>query len=389
MNLPASLLHAIENYLAGEASEEEERLVNDWYHSFDDSEVEMPEEVLELRHRVGGRLWRRLTATIARTEDRHRLRIGYRRALVAAASVFILFLAGFLLFRQLSSTTPLASNKPMNDIAPGGNRAILTLADGTHIALDSAQKGMLTQQGTTRILKLDSGKLAYQAAASKNTLEPISYNTITTPRGGQFQVTLPDGTIVWLNAATSLRYPTRFEGHERRVTLTGEAYFEVTKNPSQPFFVDMPDRRPTQDSLHIQVLGTNFNVNAYQDETMIKTTLIEGAVKIMKGRNAHLLSPGQQAQTDITTKIIREADIEEALAWKNGLFQYNSTDLKTIMRQLARWYDVQVIYEGKMKDEFFSGSVPRTGNVSQLLHMLAMTNTVHFTIEGKNIYVAP
>jgi ferric-dicitrate binding protein FerR (iron transport regulator) len=203
---------------------------------------------------------------------------------------------------------------------------------------------------------------------------------------------LPDGTAVWLNAATSLRYPTRFAGKERRVLLTGEAYFEVTKNPGKPFIVDMPDHRTArQDTLHVQVLGTNFNINGYEDESTIKTTLIEGTVKIIQGQNARLLSPGQQAQTDNNggLKIIRDADTEEALAWKNGLFQYNSTDLKAIMRQIARWYDVRIVYEGNLKDETFSGSVPRMEKVSQLLHMLAMTNTVHFTIEGKEIYVKP
>ncbi len=395
MSKSSSLLNAIGNYLDGTASAEEEQLVNDWYHSFDHADAEIPVELLELRNKVGSRLWRRLTATI---EDggrkERRFFLGYGKGLVAAACIGVLLLAGegLYLFRRQPEKIQVAAQLLPNDVAPGGDKAVLTLADGSKIVLDSAHKGMLTRQGSTAIVKLAGGQLAYKTASSqKDTQEPLAYNTITTPRGGQFRVTLPDGTSVWLNAATSLRYPTRFAGAERRVSLTGEAYFEVAGNAGQPFIIDMPDHRITQDTLHIQVLGTNFNVNGYEDEATVKTTLIEGAVKIIQGRNAHQLSPGQQAQTANTGtgKIIPDADTEEALAWKNGLFQYNSTGLKAIMRQMARWYDVQIIYEGDMKDETFSGSMPRMEKVSQLLHMLAMTNTVHFRIEGRDIYVKP
>jgi ferric-dicitrate binding protein FerR (iron transport regulator) len=394
MQLSSALLKAIDRYLAGESRPEDEKLINDWYHSFDDGEVEIPEGVMEFRDKVGGRIGRRLLVTINEKEAgalQKKRMVTSRRVLMAAATLLLLLCAGEYLFviRHQPEKAAVITRAPVNDVAPGGNKAVLTLANGSRIVLDSAHNGMLARQGSAKILKLNSGKLVYHLIPRAGSLnEPLSYNTITTPRGGQFQVTLPDGTNVWLNAASSLRYPTQFADRERTVQLTGEAYFEVAKNPRNPFIVDMPDYR-NKDTMHIQVLGTNFNVNGYEDEGTIKTTLVQGSVKVVRRENSRLVLPGQQAQTDYSGgfRIIRHADIEEALAWKNGLFKYNSTNLQVIMRQIARWYDVQVVYAGKAGDEFFSGSVPRTENASQILHMLAMTNTVRFNIEGKTIRV--
>jgi ferric-dicitrate binding protein FerR (iron transport regulator) len=267
-----------------------------------------------------------------------------------------------------------------NDVAPGGNKAVLTLANGSQIILDSAANGTLTQQGNTKIIKLDSGQLSYNTSDVKST--EVLYNTISTPRGGQYQIVLSDGSKVWLNAASSLRFPAFFTGKERDVELTGEAYFEVTKNTAMPFTVTVND-------LHVQVLGTHFNINAYNDETSVKTTLLKGSVRVADHESIVNLKPGQQAQLkDNALMVINNVDIEKVISWKTGFFEFDNTDLATIMRQISRWYNVDVRYEGKQSGETFGGRISRELNLSNILSMLE-TNGVKFRLEGKKLIVQP
>ena len=267
-----------------------------------------------------------------------------------------------------------------NDVAPGGNKAVLTLANGSQIILDSAANGTLTQQGNTKIIKLDSGQLSYNTSDVKST--EVLYNTISTPRGGQYQIVLSDGSKVWLNAASSLRFPAFFTGKERDVELTGEAYFEVTKNTAMPFTVTVND-------LHVQVLGTHFNINAYNDETSVKTTLLKGSVRVADHESIVNLKPGQQAQLkDNALMVINNVDIEKVISWKTGFFEFDNTDLATIMRQISRWYNVDVRYEGKQFGETFGGRISRELNLSNILSMLE-TNGVKFRLEGKKLIVQP
>lgn len=267
-----------------------------------------------------------------------------------------------------------------NDVAPGGNKAVLTLANGSQIILDSAANGTLTQQGNTKIIKLDSGQLSYNTSDVKST--EVLYNTISTPRGGQYQIVLSDGSKVWLNAASSLRFPAFFTGKERDVELTGEAYFEVTKNTAMPFTVTVND-------LHVQVLGTHFNINAYNDETSVKTTLLKGSVRVADHESIVNLKPGQQAQLkDNALMVINNVDIEKVISWKTGFFEFDNTDLATIMRQISRWYNVDVRYEGKHSGETFGGRISRELNLSNILSMLE-TNGVKFRLEGKKLIVQP
>jgi ferric-dicitrate binding protein FerR (iron transport regulator) len=281
-----------------------------------------------------------------------------------------------------------------NDVAPGGNKAVLTLSDGTQIVLDSAMNGVLSSQGNSKVLKLNSGQLAYTAngeslkgssvkGGAEKGNRSLVYNTITTPRGGQYQLVLADGTKVWLNASSSLRYPVAFTGPERRVELSGEGYFEVVKNAAMPFRVRAND-------MDVDVLGTHFNVNAYADETAIKTTLLEGAVKVTSLVSSHILSPGQQAQLNKEglLHIVSAVDLEEVVAWKEGYFQFNQADLKSIMRQISRWYDVDIRYEGEIPNRQFGGDISRTANVSEVLNILKMSQ-VHFRIEGRTIVLTP
>jgi transmembrane sensor len=274
------------------------------------------------------------------------------------------------------------------DLLPGGNKAVLTLADGSKIVLDDTKRGKIAKQQSVIIDKTQSGQLVYTVDdAIKNAGKPavanlIAFNTIATPRGGQYEVVLPDGTKVWLNAASSLKYPIIFTGSERRVELTGEAYFEVAKNAARPFFV-------TSSGQTVEVLGTHFNINSYFDEKAIKTTLLEGSIKVSDGKQKAIIKPGQQSiiqSTDNHSIIIRDADTEEAIAWKNGKFLFNHTDLQTIMRQISRWYDVDVEYQGTIAPNHYSGHISRDVPVSQLFQVLK-TSGINFTINGRKIIV--
>ena len=337
----------------------------------------------------------RLTVADRATHRTRRTILSYKYA--AAAAVVGLVIGGAALFTLLKKKDDL-STKPIaerfrNDVAPASEKAILELADGSRIALDSAAKGELVQQGSTRVLKQDNGQLKYDAEKTTPgaTGIPYAYNTVTTPRGGQYRVVLPDGSKVWLNAASSLRFPTGFAGHERKVELVGEAYFEVAKNPAMPFKVTVKPFAGNAASapMEVEVLGTEFNINAYGDETDRRTTLLQGSVKITAGSGQSLLKPGQQARVNAGgLQIMPEVDTDEVIAWKNGLFQFKEANIQSIMRQVSRWYDVEVEYRGNIHQQFF-GKIPRRVQVSTLLKILESTGWVHFAIEGKKITVAP
>lgn len=263
------------------------------------------------------------------------------------------------------------------DVAPGGNKAILTLSDGSSITLDSAAIGNLAQQGDANIIKLNSGSLAY--IAGKGISEKILYNTISTPKGGQYRIVLPDGSGVWLNAASSITFPTAFV-KDRKVVITGEAYFEVLKDETKPFMV-------SANGTDVEVLGTSFNVNAYNDETSVKTSLAEGSVKVTKDGKAAVLKPGQQCATingDLLVAV--NADIEQALAWKNGTFFFKRTNIADAMRQISRWYDVEVVYEKGVPDIKLGGEMKRDLTLSQMLEALGELG-VQFHIENKRLTV--
>jgi ferric-dicitrate binding protein FerR (iron transport regulator) len=308
--------------------------------------------------------------------------------LVAAAASIILMSAGayFFISKKTSDKDGIvrANNRAgsyKNDILPGGNKAILKLADGSTIVLDDAQNGVLARQGMTKVIKLD-GKLSYNSG--HNSAHEILYNSISTPRGGQYEVCLPDGSRVWLNAASSLRFPTVFTGKERRVEITGEAYFEITKSKTMPFIV-------SANTAEIRVMGTHFNVMAYNEEAAMKTTLLEGSVRLISGKDSSLLKPGQQAQltNGRQIRVISHVDMEEVMAWKNGMFYFGNADLETVMKQLSRWYDVEVSYQNKSFKRLFVGEMPRSSKLSDVLKALELAGNLHFDIEGKKIIVMP
>lgn len=310
-------------------------------------------------------------------------------AVAAAAVIFLIASTIYLTSSHKTSPTPENLAAKTHDASPGSNKATLTLADGSTIRLDSAAKGELLTQGNTRIIQMDTGLLTYRSSAPENLL---SYNTITTPRGGQYQIVLSDGTHVWLNAASSLRFPAAFTGARRTVQLKGEAYFEVAAK-HQPFTVQIaPEKAATEgsDTLNIDVLGTHFNVNAYANESTQTATLLQGSVRIHRGQNSYILKPGQQAiaaRQDI--RIDDNADLDEAIAWKNGMFIFNNLPLEAVMKQVERWYDMEVIYQGNPRNIVFNGQLSRYTNASRLLDLLQTTGEVHFAIENKKIIVRP
>lgn len=305
------------------------------------------------------------------------------RIVAAAATIALFIIAGLMLNRtpergKLATTVTKPHKAKIN---PGKNTATLTLGNGNMIVLDSANNGVLANLNHVRIVKSKSGELVYDTSASAPGSEKLSYNMINVPRGGQYQVVLPDGTHVWLNSASTLRYPTRFEGADRQVQLTGEAYFEVAKDKTHPFRVSVNDAV-------VQVLGTHFNIMGYKDEGVTRTTLLEGAVKVLKGSEQQTIRPGQQA---IVREGIRvaEVDVDEAVEWKNGNFNFSHEKLDVIMRKISRWYDVEVDYEGKTTNATFVGTLPRSSDISEVLKYLQLTKLVHFKVIGRRITAMP
>lgn len=306
------------------------------------------------------------------------------RMRIVAAALFILCISGisyWVLKKEDTKkvTASIASSKKTGPIKPGGYHARLTMSDGSTVALDSIQNGNLHQVGAT--IQKQNGLLIYDRSGRLKTGESVVYNTLTTPRGGQYRVVLPDGSKVWLNASSSLRFPTAFLGKQRDVELSGEAYFEVAKNKEKPFHVNVKD-------MQVEVLGTHFNVNAYTDENSIKTSLLEGSVKIRDKSATVLLRPGQQGviKNNNENIEINDADLEEVIAWKNGLFQFDGADITTIMREIGRWYDVDIVYAGKIPIRRFEGKISREVPLSVVLKILELSN-VKFKIEGKKIIV--
>jgi ferric-dicitrate binding protein FerR (iron transport regulator) len=295
--------------------------------------------------------------------------------------------------RPAQNRDPAVAADHPHDIPPGGNKAILKLADGSEITLDNAQNGTLAQQGNIKIIKLDSGRLAYKGNTHNNGSE-VLYNTIYTPRGGQYQITLPDGSLVWLNAASSLRFPTVFADNERKVELSGEVYFEIAarynKNKKKvPFIIDIKTPSAASNG-RIAVLGTHFNVMAYDDEKAVEVTLLEGAVNVSGGQSTSRLQPGQQAQLNRQggLKVLPDADVNAVMAWKNGMFEFHNADLPAVLRQLSRWYDVDVEYRGAVPPREFKGEIQRDLSLSQVLRILEK-NQVKISIEGKKMVVMP
>jgi ferric-dicitrate binding protein FerR (iron transport regulator) len=307
-----------------------------------------------------------------------RLRSIRKWSAIAAAAI-LLIIAGIAIWKtqQPSQQPPVAV---VQDAAPGGHKATLTLGSGQRIVLDTAANGQLALQGTVAISKQANGRIAYAPSAAAASAAVV-YNTLSTPRGGHYRLTLPDGTQVWLNAASSITYPVAFTGAQRKVTITGEAYFEVQKDPAHPFIV-------SKDDVDITVLGTHFNVNAYTDEPDLQVTLLEGAVRVAKPGSQLTLRPGQQAKVTTVVTLNGHPNTEAVMAWKNGTFNFNDKPVATSLRQLSRWYDVDIVYQGPVPNVNIAGEMGMDLNLSQVITVLQKMG-VHVNLEGKNLIILP
>jgi len=302
------------------------------------------------------------------------------KALVAASVILVFSIAAYWWLSKPASESRISAQHAPVDINPASQGALLTLADGSQVLLDSLGNGLVATQNGTDI-SLNNGSLTYLSPA-KLAASSAGFNILQVPKGRQFAIVLPDGTKVFINAASSLKYPVAFTGKERTVAVSGEAYFEVAKNARHPF------RVMVNDQMEVEVLGTIFNVNSYSDESHITTTLLDGAVRVLQGSESVLLHPGEQALAQKGIRIVKDADLQKAVAWKNGLFNFEKVGLREMMRQLERWYDIEVVYEGDVPDTRFFGEMSRMLNLATVLDALKGFG-LRYRMEGRTLVVMP
>ncbi|PUZ23852.1 FecR family protein [Chitinophaga costaii] len=372
----------LERYAAGTASPEECVFAERYLEVLDLRKGPSVAPLEEELSATGEEMYNRLLLAIREEASQplpmrvvHRVHFLRRNWWVAAAVLIVGILGGYIWYNSEGHMHHI-NTAQQQDVAPGRSGAVLTLADGSQVVLDSLHNGVVaTQQGAQ--VTLHNGQLSYNGDVHTKIM---AYNTMTTPRGRQYQLVLPDGTQVWLNAASSLTYPVSFAGSERKVSVRGEAYFEVAQEAGRPFRVQVSD------GTEIQVLGTRFNINAYPDEASMNTTLLDGAVKVVTSGASQRLLPGEQAQVPHQAsyiKLEKDVDVQTVMAWKEGSFAFHNADLPTVMRQLARWYDIEVRYEGAVPKDRFNGEIDRSLTLSQVLNGLARTS-IHYKIENGN-----
>lgn len=386
INNQAQLEKMIRKYLSGKANTEEQAFLENYYEHFGKYENildVLPEnEKLALGEEME-------TAIMKKVDLKKQPKVFGLQTFIRVAAVVFLCLSAGIYFYSVRTTTAdalQAGRYPNAEVQPGGNIASLTLADGRKILLDQAAIGELGREGNSIVRKSKDGQLIYDLSGEGGR-ESVSVlnNTLETPNGGEYQVILPDGTKVWLNAASKLTFPSIFEGKERRVELVGEAYFEVARNKKMPFLVSSAGQV-------VEVLGTHFNISAYPDEAVLKTTLLEGSVRVSKAgfSQSELLVPGQQSTIRNGGKILISAvNATNAIAWKNGYFVFANEGLESVMKKISRWYNIEVAYTGNVTKEEFVGSVSKFENISEVLAALELTGLVHFKIEGRRITVMP
>lgn len=357
----------LDRYIAGEATPEEQQMVVNYLDSFQGASGAIP-DTGDVRERVLLQLQEQINQETGRV---FRLKPWLR----VAAVVLVLCLAGggYLLFNKKPAPPAIVASP--GAISPGYNRAVLTLADGSRVTFDSAGNRQIVQGNMT--VQQQGGHIQYSGTGEGQ----LAFNTLSTPRGGQFSITLPDGSRVWLNAASSIRYPLAFDAAERLVEINGEAYFEVAPDAGKPF------RVKTRSGTEINVLGTSFNINAYDNEATIRTTLLDGAVRVTKGASSRLLKPGEQAAVSSSgIELKTGTDVDKVVAWKNGYFNFNGMKLREVMRQLERWYDIEIIYEQGVPDIEFYGELTRNNTLQEMVKALGASG-LKVRIEGKKMSV--
>lgn len=376
----------LKKYNAGECTPEEKLWLEQWYLSFEWSKVD---DISNIQlQKLKEDTWNNLRQSEYQSpEENNRLsgKSAFKRKWwyygAAAALLTVCFIPVWMRHKPVQTiAVPVAKDSiKTNDYLPGISKALLVMANGSVITLDSTGTGELKEADGTKI-KTQSGQLVYHTLSESNS--PVLYNTLNIPRGAEYRLVLADGSKVWMNAASSLRFPVRFTGKERIVYLTGEAYFEVAKNPAKPFKVKM------NDDMEVEVMGTHFNIMAYDDESWIRTTLTEGSVKVKsRGENTFLI-PSQQAALQKNTRklLVKEVDIDKEIAWKNGITEFNDDELPYIMRQLSRWYDVEVSFEGEVPKGTYNGSIPRKATLSEVMKILRLAG-VKYWLDNKRVVI--
>ncbi|MBK0378451.1 FecR family protein [Mucilaginibacter segetis] len=369
----------LSKYKTGTISEEELSLLEDWYLQWQVSSHKIDDEEFE---KLKDEVWQTLMVLPPTSKPRS----VWPRVSIAASILILLSVGLFLFSREKKTQEKQDQQVVKNDVAPGSNKAVLTLANGAHILLTDAKNGKLADQNNMQISKTADGRIAYTKSghSSPNTDNAPAYNTMTTPRGGQYQLSLSDGTKVWLNAASSITYPVVFSGTKRNVEITGEAYFEVAHNKDMPFVVSSGNQK-------IQVLGTHFNIKAYADDDAMSTTLVQGSVLVenLTSGKTRKLTPGQQANIALKKGDIHisKVNTDEVISWKNGYFIFDNEDITSIMKMLSRWYNVDVVYSHINKNEKFGGTFSRSSNLSEIFANLELVGKVHFNIINKKILV--
>jgi len=363
---------------AGTLTETEQTYFDRWYNSQNREQLELPEGYAKSPIAIRDRMHAAIRGRIG-SAKKHKPAITNKQAWqlgIAAGLILASALIGYMFFRYQGESRP-GFSQVNNRILPGTNGAILTLANGKKMVLEQAKSGVLTQQSNAILRKANDSLLVYQK--DRQTSAAIAYNTLETPRGRQYQVMLPDGTKVWLNAASSLRYPTSFTGKERTVELSGEAYFEVVHNAAMPFIVKSARQE-------VKVLGTHFNINAYSDEAAAVTTLLQGSVQVSHDHLTRLLKPGQQASTSVSNILVTGADTRRATGWKDGRIIFVHTDIQQVLREVSRWYNIEIRYEGRVPVYSLSGEVSRKEELSAVLKMLRLSD-VHFEQQGRTLII--
>ena len=384
-------LKLLEKYNAGLANAEEIAFLEAYYDLFDQENDGLVDLDIVKKNSIKAEIAEGIKSQLSALEQEEvktvPLFVKYKWLTIAAVFVLVSSLTLLFFNKENVKQQVIAINKKpaKNTIVPGSNNAVLTLANGNQISLNDKENGVLASQSGVIITKNKDGQLQYQIKADA----PAGINTISTPRGGQYQLILVDGTKVWLNAASSITFPTQFNGSERKVEIIGEAYFEVAKNVNKPFKVKSKNQV-------IEVLGTHFNVNTYDDEAADKTTLLEGSVSVSKIANgkvqtatSKILKPGQQASVSANQSqiVLAVADEDEVIAWKNGYFQFDDEPIESVMRKIARWYDIEIEFVGKSEGKKFNGIITRNKTLKNALKIMEATENVKFKIEGRKLIV--
>lgn len=376
----AYILSLIKKFEQGRASDTEMHELEAWFQSFEHNPNITEGFSPEQRFKAKAALFSRINESIDRELDippprRQAKQVSiFARLMIAASILIAVSVSAYFFLRQQKPVEQTAENLT-TDFAPGNNKAMLTLGNGQKIVLTGAKNGRLATQGNVVINKTADGEVVY-GSDGKN--EAIAMNTMTTPRGGSYHLTLSDGTGVWLNASSSIKYPTAFTGTGREVEISGEVYFEVAHNAQMPFRV----KTGTQT---VEVLGTHFNINGY--DKPVKTTLLEGSIALAAGDLKKVIKPGQQAMVmpgDIRTQRV---DVDEIVAWKDGFFDFTDADIQTVMREFSRWYDIDVVFDGPVTTETFTGRIPRSWSFAKVLKLSKSFKSIHLTIEGRRVMV--